>query len=88
MKIEIESTYKDEMIKLQEEHDRQTERKVEVVRLETEKRFVEELRKVCSDEVTISLATYSDGCKTNTFFPFCFRHERSWEHNTKLKWQQ
>ena len=46
MKIEIEHAYRDEFKKLQEECDRQTEKNKEVIKLESEQKFVEELRKV------------------------------------------
>lgn len=46
MKIEIEHTYRDEFRKLQEEYDGKTEKNKEVIKLESEKKFVEELRKV------------------------------------------
>ena len=46
MKIEIEHAYTDEFKKLQEEYDRQSEKNKQVIKLENEQKFVEELRKV------------------------------------------
>ena len=46
MKVELECTYKDELRKLQEENERQTERDKEAIKLQIEQKFVEELRKV------------------------------------------
>ncbi len=46
MKQEIEWTYREELAKVREEDGRQHKQNVEVVRLEVEQKFVDELRKV------------------------------------------
>ena len=48
MKVELEHAYKDELKRVQEESNRQTERSNEVIKLQIEQKFVEELRKVTS----------------------------------------